>query len=144
MPGLSPAAAPPSAGAVSAPSLLVSVHSIAGYASVSSSLPPPPEGSTRYLTAPADGGCAVALGQGLCLLAAQPQTTILRVAVLDHGAEAAHAAISLGYLRRGYRCLPLRDPSGARIAHCALLLHVRSGGLLRVVVLLLRVRVIAM
>jgi len=60
------------------------------------------------------------------LFAAEPGTSLLRLAVTSRGAEVAYEVAPLSLLREGFRCLPLRDPRGTRIAHCCVLLHIRA------------------
>ena len=58
-------------------------------------------------------------------VAAEPQQTVLRVAVVDEAdAEVAYETCVLGVLREGYRVLHLRSMRGTRIKNCFLLCHV--------------------
>ena len=72
------------------------------------------------------GGCNPTHFEGeLHCVAAEPQQTVLRVAVVDEAdAEVAYETCVLGVLREGYRVLHLRSMRGTRIKNCFLLCHV--------------------
>ena len=60
-------------------------------------------------------------------VAAEPETTIVRVSVTDHGQEVAYETAILSRLRNGYRVLQLRGLLGTRIELCLLLIRVTVG-----------------
>lgn len=57
-------------------------------------------------------------------LTAEPETTFLKVIVLDGDAEIAYEVVVIGLLRPGYRCLQLRSKFGTPIDLCYVMLHI--------------------
>eukprot|EP00966_Prymnesium_polylepis_P122137 2823289-Prymnesium_polylepis.2 len=68
-----------------------------------------------------------AFGQKLHLVAAEPESTFVRLAVSDARQDVAFAVAMLGRLCRGYRIFQLRSPLGTRIELCYLLVRVTVG-----------------
>ncbi|EOD23754.1 hypothetical protein EMIHUDRAFT_116213 [Emiliania huxleyi CCMP1516] len=120
---------PPRAVEASSPRVHVSLHTIGGFCSVGTELPPSPRVKTEHMTSAAEGGLSACFGETVHLLAAEPHETILRVAVLDGEAstEVAFETAVLGRLRQGYRTLQLRSRRGTRIEMCHLLVRISLG-----------------
>ena len=122
---LSGFAEPPSAGAVSSPSLIAELFAIGGECCASPPLPPKEEARTRFQTPSAPGnGLNPSWGHMVHCVAAEPDETILRLSVSDGDTEVAYECVLVGVLRPGYRCIPLRSKLGTRIELCYLVVHI--------------------
>lgn len=138
VPKLSGLPEPPQAsGGVISPSLVVSLHAIGGYCSVSTKKKASrKKSSTSFYTDAVDSnGLNAFFGHTIHLFAAEPEHTILHISVQDSNNSAAatstagmghvaYEAVVLGTLRQGYRCIPLRSRLGTRIEMCSLLVHI--------------------
>jgi hypothetical protein len=61
------------------------------------------------------------------ILAQEPTTTVLRVAVLEGDKDVAYETCRLSSLRPGYRVLHLRSLLGTRIEACVLFVRISHG-----------------
>jgi hypothetical protein len=119
---------PPVCGAVSSPKITLELHTIGGFCCVSHVLPAD-DGVTRSAsTEQVDGnGFNARFGGTFHCLAAEPNETILHLAVWDRGEMVAYETAVLGTLRSGYRSLQLRDMLGTKIELCFVAVHVDLG-----------------
>ena len=102
---------------------------LAGFCAISKTLPLPPsteiDGSTGAVES---NGLNAAFGETAHCIAAEPDTTFLRVSVADGKHEVAYETLVLGRLRHGYRVLTLRHVStGTRIELAYLFVRISFG-----------------
>eukprot|EP00966_Prymnesium_polylepis_P289291 6682522-Prymnesium_polylepis.1 len=79
------------------------------------------------LLPPKGSGLNTAFGETVHCVAAEPDTTFLRVAVINRGQEVAYETTALGRLRMGFRVLQLRGMLGTRIELGYLFVRVTFG-----------------
>jgi len=130
VPSLSGSSVLPDALDPTTPSLTLSLHAVGGFCAISRTLPVPQQhvNTDIILTPIADEMSSVtAFGQKLHLVAAEPESTFVRLAVSDARQDVAFAVAMLGRLCRGYRIFQLRSPLGTRIELCYLLVRVTVG-----------------
>ena len=101
----------------SSPSVSLSLHPCGGFCAVSTILPLPRDtGSTEIRTHEVSGnGLNPKFGFHAHCLAAEPDATFLRIAVIDRYQEVAYESAVLGRIKCGYRVLQMRSMLGTRI-----------------------------
>jgi len=125
---LSGVASPPNCSEASSPSLVISLHPIGGFCTISTTLPLTQSILTEVVVPTLkSGGLNVGIGRTVHCIAAEPHATFLRVGVTDLNQEVAYETAVLGRLRHGYRVLQLRNLRGTRIELCYLFVKVSFG-----------------
>jgi len=114
-------------------SIKLSLHPIGGFSAVSGELPLPTDGHDRgnemcSLDLVDNNGLSAPLAKTYHCLAAEPDATFLRLAIVDNdGVDLAYETAVLSRLRRGYRVFRMRDELGTRIQLCHVLVKISFG-----------------
>mmetsp|Transcript_54109 Transcript_54109/g.160504 ORF Transcript_54109/g.160504 Transcript_54109/m.160504 type:complete len:614 (+) Transcript_54109:2410-4251(+) len=116
--------APPDNSDSSRPALLLSLHPIGGFCSISKTLPLPQSAETEVRVPPEDNGMLAGYMRTVHCAAAEPFATFLRVTVVEDDQELAYETAVLGRLRRGYRVFQLRSMQGTRIELACILVRI--------------------
>jgi len=125
-PELSGSFSPPDGLDPSSPGLTLSLFAIGGFCAVSDKLPLPPQHTNTETVIPhvEGNGMNAAFGAMVHCVAAEPNSTFLRIRVTDGGSDVAYESLVLGRLRPGYRVVQMRGLLGTRIECCFLFVRV--------------------
>jgi len=125
-PELSGASIPPNSAAASTPALRVALAPIGGFCAVSKELPLRVTAEAELFLAPGDNGMNAHFDETVHCVAAEPDTTFLKIGVIDgpRDREVAYVSAVLGRLRGGHRVFQLRGRHGSRIELCFLFVHI--------------------
>jgi len=127
-PQLSGTPAPPDTTEPSKPVITITLHPIGGVCAVDKQLPVilAQNADTELALPPANEGLQATFNQPVHCIAAEPQATLLRIAVTDGRQEVAYETAVLGRLRPGFRVFQMRAPRGTRIELCVLLVQISA------------------
>jgi len=115
-PELSGAAALPDKLSSSSPAIQLALNPVGGFCAISDTVIDSDRVETQFATQVIKGnGLNAPFAQTVHCMAAEPDSTFLRLSVTDSGKEVAYETAVLGRLRGGYRVVQLRGPLGTRI-----------------------------
>ena len=110
------------------PQLFARLWVLAGFCGVSDKVPLPQHHlEAEVVLSPKDNGMNAVFDTKVLCVAAEPQSTFLRVGVSDGSHEVAYEVVVLGRLRGGYRVLLLRGLYGTRIELAYLFVRISVG-----------------